>query len=138
MKSNGKCLCGAVAVEANVTKNEFGACHCTMCRKWSAGGPYLGVHCGADTKWSGEENISVYDSSQWAERGFCNNCGTNLFYRLKETKEYHMAIGLLDNGESLKFTSQVFIDEKPENYAFANETVNLTGQQIFEMYAPKD
>ena len=25
-------------------------------------------------------------SSAWAERGFCKNCGSHLFYRLKENK----------------------------------------------------
>lgn len=137
MESSGKCLCGAVEVKVKSMKNEFGACHCNMCRKW-AGGPYLAVNCGTDVTWAGEQDITVYDSSQWAERGFCRKCGTNLFYRLKELKEYHMAVGLLDNSDSLKFTTQVFIDEKPENYTFTNETTDLTGKQLFEMYAPKD
>jgi hypothetical protein len=107
-----------------------------MCRKWG-GGPLLAVDCGADVVIEGEENVGVYDSSQWAERGFCTRCGTHLFYRLKQNQQYHIPAGLLDGCDDLVFESQVFIDEKPGYYAFANETKNMTGAEIFAMYAPK-
>jgi len=35
----------------------------------------LAVDCGEDVAFEGEENISVFSSSEWAERGFCNKCG---------------------------------------------------------------
>ncbi|WP_339900516.1 GFA family protein [Paraglaciecola polaris] len=56
------------------------ACHCASCRKWS-GGPLLAIDCGTDVSISPTDNITVYDSSQWAQRGFCRHCGTDLFYR---------------------------------------------------------
>ncbi|NIT13149.1 MAG: GFA family protein, partial [Candidatus Dadabacteria bacterium] len=52
-----------------------------MCRKW-CGGPLMAVNCGTDVTFEGEDNITVYDSSSWAERGFCSGCGSHLFYRL--------------------------------------------------------
>ena len=131
----GGCLCGAVTITANSPADGFGACHCGMCRKWG-GGPLMAVNCGTDVAVSGEENVAVFNSSEWAERGFCNKCGSHLFYRLKAGGAHIIPVGLFDDGPDLPFTSQVFIDEKPPNYTFANETKNMTAAEILEMFAP--
>ena len=133
--AKGSCLCGAVSLSATSMNHQVAACHCSMCRKWG-GGPLLAVECNSDLSFSGEENIGVYQSSQWAERGFCNKCGSHLFYRLKQNGQYYIPVGIFDNSEGLVFEHQVFIDEKPEYYSFANETTNLTGAEIFAQFAP--
>ena len=56
----------------------------------------IAVDCGTDVTFEGEENISVFESSEWAERGFCKECGSHLFYRLKATHQYIMPAGLFD------------------------------------------
>ncbi|NEQ48089.1 MAG: GFA family protein [Leptolyngbya sp. SIOISBB] len=132
---SGSCLCGAVSFTTSNCSEKLGACHCGMCRKWG-GGPLMAVDCGTDITFEGEENITVYDSSAWAERGFCNKCGSHLFYRLKESNHYMVPVGLLDDQASFVFDSQVFIDKKPAFYSFANETNDMTEAEIFEMYAP--
>ena len=59
-KLSGKCLCGAISVTADITeKDTVGACHCSMCRKWS-GGTFLAVHVGDRASFEGEENIGVF------------------------------------------------------------------------------
>lgn len=134
----GSCLCGAVSVSTTSTNNEVGACHCSMCRKWG-GSSLLAIECGSDISFSGEENIGVYQSSEWAERGFCKKCGSHLFYRLKQNNQHFIPVGIFDNSEGLVFDHQVFIDEKPEYYSFANETKNMTGEEVFAMFAsPSD
>lgn len=135
-KGTGSCLCGAVKINANNIGNSVGACHCGMCRKWS-GGPLMAVDCGSDVSFQGEENISVYNSSDWAERGFCKQCGSNLFYRLKQGNQYFILAGLFDNDENFVFDHQVFIDKKPAFYRFANETKDHTEAEVFEWYSAK-
>lgn len=132
---SASCLCGAVRMTAKGCNRSLGACHCNMCRKWG-GGPLLAVDCGTEVQWIGEECISVFDSSDWADRGFCSKCGSHLFYRLKGNKQYIVPIGLLDDGTSVVFDHQVFIDEKPDYYAFANKTRDMTGAEVFAKYAP--
>lgn len=132
----GQCLCGAVKITADTISPEIGACHCSMCRKW-AGGPLLAVDCGNEVSFEGEENIGIYDSSEWAQRGFCKQCGTHLFYLLKEPKQYIMPVGFFDNLDSIVFDHQIFIDEKPDYYSFSNKTHNMTGEEVFAQYAPK-
>ncbi|MEQ9448085.1 MAG: GFA family protein, partial [Rhodospirillaceae bacterium] len=75
------------------TEGGFGACHCGTCRKWG-GGPLLAVDCGEHVTIDGEENVSIYQSSDWAERGFCGKCGTHLFYRLTQQPFYVIPVGL--------------------------------------------
>ncbi len=133
MSATAQCLCGAVTVEAAQCATHVGACHCSMCRQWG-GGPYLAVDCGSDVTFGGEENIERYQSSDWAERGFCRKCGTHLFYHLKEPSKYIMTAGLFGDLEGATFDHQIFIDEKPAWYDFANATKNMTGEEVFAMF----
>jgi len=55
---------------------------------------------------------------------------------LKETQLHMMPVGLFDDDAELEFTTQVFIDEKPQYYCFSNQTKDLTGAELFAMYAP--
>jgi hypothetical protein len=71
----------------------------------------------------------------FAERGFCSKCGSHLFYRLKDSGQYIVPIGLFDAELDVRFACQVFIDEKPAYYAFANESKNMTGAEMFAMYS---
>ncbi|MFQ3244040.1 MAG: hypothetical protein ACI9SP_000665 [Arenicella sp.] len=103
-----------------------------MCRKWS-GGPQLAIECIAKFE-SDEGYISIYESSDWAERGFCSKCGSHLFYRTKQHDVYLVPVGLLNYNGSLTFDRQLFIDEKPEFYSFSNDTKNLTGQEVFDSF----
>jgi hypothetical protein len=93
------------------------------------------IECGTDVSFEGADNISVFDSSAWAERAFCKQCGTHLFYRLKKTGQHGVPVGLFDDEENLTFAHQVFIDEKPSYYKFSNETQDLTGAEILANYS---
>lgn len=130
MKNIGKCLCGSVELTVEYSSNEVAACHCEMCRNWS-GGPMLAIDCTDAVTISGEENVTRFSSSEWAERGFCNKCGTHLFYYLKPNGHYHLPVGLLKSEEDYNLTHQIFIDEKPSFYDFKNETINMTGPEVF-------
>ena len=131
-KGKGQCLCGTVKITANNIENNVGACHCEMCRKWG-GGPLMAVDCGTDVIFENKEQIGVFNSSKWAERGFCKQCGSHLFYRIKESQQYIMPAGLFTE-TNFNFDHQVFIDEKPGYYAFENDTEDMTGSEIFAKY----
>src|SRR5262245_33027959 len=134
---SGQCLCGAVTFRADVAKREVDTCHCSMCRRWSAG-PYIGlVHDGA-VAFEGADNIGVYKSSMWEERAFCKVCGSSLYYRLLGTAHYSFSANALDDQSGLVLTSQIFIDEKPAYYDFANDTPKLTGAQVFAAFASSE
>src|SRR5690606_10315722 len=102
----GACLCGGVRITAKTESNSVGACHCKMCRRWG-GGPLLAVECEGDVNFDGAEHISTFSSSEWAERGFCQTCGTHLFYLLKQEGHYAIPVGLFDS-DQWNLTGQVF------------------------------
>lgn len=135
-EATGHCLCGKVKFVAKKAIQSVGACHCGMCRQWG-GGPYMAVACGNEVVFEGENNISVYDRGDWAERGFCNKCGSHLFYRLKETKQHMIPAGLFDDQSKFILDHQVFIDKKPDFYKFINETNDLTEAEVFARYSPR-
>lgn len=130
-----KCLCKSVTIKAELKSEEVSVCHCTMCRRWG-GGPYLSVDCEPDTAVTPADLVVRYDSSQWAERGFCSKCGTHLFYRVMDTNLYAIPVGLFGSQAPFKLKEQIFIDHKPEYYEFANDTCNLTEAEVFAKYAP--
>ncbi|NNE23478.1 MAG: GFA family protein [Rhizobiales bacterium] len=130
----GKCMCGAVKLSATAKKPSVVACHCDMCRRWSAG-PFMAVNCQTVT-FEGQENISRIRSSNWAERGFCAKCGSNLFYHIVESSDYQIAAGLFDDQSMLRMSLQVFADCKPEFYEFSNKTKMMTGAEVIAMFAP--
>lgn len=135
MKATGSCLCEGVKFTFKLKAKHFDGCHCSMCRKWG-GGPALTVESDGEIEFVGVENLAIYSSSEWAERGFCKVCGSHLFYRLKDKNLNfcNFNLGTIDNHEDFKFTTQIYIDAKPENYSFSNETKNMTEKDVLEAF----
>jgi len=117
-KAKGCCLCGAVSVSVKNISSSVGACHCGMCRKWT-GGPLMAVDCGTEVSFEGKEHVSVFNSSDWAERAFCSKCGSHLYYRLKGPNQYIMPVGLFDTDIPFEFDHQIFIESKPPTIGLA-------------------
>jgi hypothetical protein len=132
---SGGCLCGAVRFTAAPATRDVGACHCSMCRKWSAG-PFMVLDCGDTLKVAAATSLGAYRSSEWAERCFCTQCGTPLFYRLVGKNWHFVSAEAFDDRKGYAFTSQIFIDEKPAYYDFANKTATMTGAEVFAAFAP--
>ena len=135
VKANGSCLCKAVTFSFNIKNKHFDACHCAMCRAWG-GGPALTVESDGGIEFKGSEFLSTYSSSEWAERGFCSKCGSNLFYRLKDPSHNfcNFNLGTIYNHENFEFVAQIFVDAKPGNYDFANKTSMLTEQEVLAVF----
>ena len=100
----------------------------------------MAVDCGKgdEVSFENEDNITVFNSSEWVERGFCKQCGSHLFYRLKESHQYFIPAGIFDNVESFEFDHQVFIDNKPTYYSFANKTTDMTEAEVFAQFGATD
>lgn len=126
----GKCLCGKVSFVADGVHTDLHSCHCSMCQAWT-GGPAFAAPVDS-VSFSGEEHIGRYASSDWAERGFCRHCGSNLFYRLVEKNTYFIWMGTFDNLEVFRLAGEIYIDEKPPGYEFAGEHPRMTGAEFLQ------
>ena len=125
MSRSGKCLCGEVSFTAEPMPT-MQACHCEMCRKWG-GGPFMSAPC-RNAVFEGP--VTAYASSKVADRGFCATCGTHLYYFAKAAGIHAIPIGLFDDQSGLPFRAEIFIDGKPDYYAFANDTAKMTGDEF--------
>ena len=135
----GRCMCGAVKITAKPARSSLSACHCDMCRQWSTSA-FMAI----ETE-TGSVDVSGpvqrFQSSDWAERAFCKTCGSNLWYRITAQGpghgQYQLAAGLFDV-TGMHLGLEVFIDAKPDAYAFEGERRQMTAQECYDMYAPKD
>ncbi|CUH49999.1 GFA family protein [Ruegeria atlantica] len=131
----GQCMCGAVTVTATPARDSLGACHCDQCRRWTSS---MLVTFAAEPGYAALGPVKTYTSSDWAERAFCSDCGSALWYRITLPGEMHgqtqMAAGLFDDtGNPLKL--ELYIDKKLEGYAFAGERRQMTKAEVEAMYA---
>lgn len=122
----GSCLCGAVSFTLNLTDKKAHICHCHICRKSGSGGPTISVDC-ENAVIRGEENLQWYRSSESAERGFCKNCGSSLFFRLINGSSYmNVSTGVLDDENGITIRDHIYVDCKPAYYDFADHTPRFT------------
>ncbi len=139
MAMTGKCVCGAVSYRIDAQKSEIGACHCSMCRRWS-GGVYMGMEVKPDEIiFDGADALTTYTSSPWAERAFCSKCGANMYYRVTAPGPhhgvYHLGAGTLDDHAGLTLSGELYIDIKPDAYSFKGEHHTMTKAQVEAMFA---
>jgi len=128
MEMKGKCLCGAVTFTATNVDPEVHACHCSMCRAWT-GGPALSVAT-QSVVFDNESELGRYASSPWAERGFCKQCGSSLFYRVTAADQYIVNIGAFPDVSPFHLASEIYVDEKPAGYSFAGDHPRMTGAEF--------
>lgn len=103
-----------------------------MCRRWT-GGPFLAAETHG-VVFEGEENIVRYKSSDWAERGFCRTCGSTLFYFMIPSKGYAMSVGAFDEQSTFRLAREIFIDAKPDGFAFSGDQERWTEAKVLEEF----
>jgi hypothetical protein len=135
MSSNqqkGGCLCGAIEFEVTLNEKDVHVCHCGICQKWG-GSSSLSLQCDGDWNIKGEESLSWYDSSEFAQRGFCQKCGTHMLFRMNDKSYYGVTAGSLESNEGFKLDMHIFIDKKPDYYDFKDECTRLTEDEFLKM-----
>lgn len=93
----GGCQCGAVRYRATAMLDNSHLCHCRMCQK-AMGNIFAALVAApaAAITWT-RGKASVFMSSQNVARGFCNQCGTPLFYNDVTGTRVNFTIGSLDD-----------------------------------------
>ncbi|MGJ5619456.1 GFA family protein [Sulfitobacter sp. MF3-043] len=135
-KINGQCLCGAIKVTATTTNPIVRACHCDMCRQHTSS---MFMSLATD---SGSETIEgpakSFRSSDWAERGFCEVCGSTLWYGTLHDNAKHLAAGLFENAADAPLKMEFFVDKCPQGYALSGDHKRLTAEQTIALFAPEE
>jgi hypothetical protein len=133
-KLNGRCMCGAVTVTATATNPVLRACHCEMCRQHNS---FAFMNIQTDTD-SIEMNgpVKVYKSSDWAQRAFCETCGSTLWYGMQHDGSRNLAAGLFPDLGGAEMVQEYFADECLYGTGFSGDHQKLTRQETFALFAP--
>ena len=108
----GGCQCGAIRYALHAAIDKPSICHCRMCQKafGSFFAPLAGVPPDKFEVTRGA--LSIFRSSDAAERGFCNQCGTPLTFHYVGRPRISIAIGSLDKPERITPTMQYGIEAR--------------------------
>ncbi|MCO6186565.1 GFA family protein [Rhizobium sp. L1K21] len=94
---SGGCQCGAVRYHVDGALEGAHLCHCRMCQK-AVGNYFMPLASAANQAFTltrGEPKW--FHSSDPVKRGFCENCGTPLFFKTIGSPTIAVALGTLDD-----------------------------------------
>ena len=116
----GGCLCGAVRYRVAGPMRPVIACHCRQCRRQS--GHYYAASGAApgDVEIEGAVEITWYEASAHAARGFCSHCGSALFWHWHGRDHLSILAGSLDEPSGLRLIGHIFVGEKGDYYEIAD------------------
>ena len=110
-KSSGRCLCGEIGFAVGFPSRWVAHCHCSMCRRAHGAAFVTWISIDSDKLQiqDPQQRLRWFDSSANAQRGFCNHCGSTLFFRSSRWPgEVHVTLANIDGG----------VDRAPQVHAF--------------------
>lgn len=117
----GSCLCGAVAFSIEAALTDPLTCHCKQCRRQS-GHYFAAAHAPKNTiRLSRGEGLAWYRASETAARGFCNQCGSTLFWRSDSGDEIAIALAAIDGPTGLSLGRHVWVNAKGDYYDIGDD-----------------
>ena len=116
-RRTGSCLCGGVRYTLFGECREVINCFCGQCRK-TTGHHFAATRVNLDQfELNADSTLSWYDSSATASRGFCNRCGSSLFWQKADSNRISVTAGTLDLPTGLKTTRNIFVESISDYHA---------------------
>jgi hypothetical protein len=122
---HGSCLCGGVQYVVNGPLRGVVACHCSQCRRTSGHFAAMTSAKTADLQLTASQTLRWYRSSPGAERGFCERCGGNLFWRQLPSDTTSITAGTLDAPTGLVMEQHIFVADQSDYYRLNDDVPQL-------------
>ena len=123
------CLCGSIQFKTQGNHRDIHNCHCIQCMKTHGHhAAYTAVKL-ENIKFLKEKTLKWFKSSKRAKRGFCNKCGASMFFKVKESKNIHIAAGMFNKPVKLKTELNIFAKGKLEYYKLDNRLPKFSRYQ---------
>ena len=129
----GGCLCGAVRYEINGPLRDVVNCHCSMCQRLHG---TFGPHSKAlkvNITITKSNGLAWYKTSEVARRGFCQKCGSSLFWEPFGLEATGIIAGSLDGPTGLKTMGHIFVGEKSDFYEITDGLPQFKGSSVGEL-----
>ena len=112
----GGCICGAVRSQVNGALRPVIACHCEQCRRFS--GHFVAATATRKTYFQllQAAGLKWYSYQSGLRQGFCQECGSSLFFEDEQSARISIAAGSLDQPQGLKLAAQIFAAEAGDYY----------------------
>jgi len=125
--TTGGCLCGAVRFQVLGALRDVVNCHCSMCQKLHG---VFGAHSKAKKDKitiTEDRGLKWYRTSAIAQRGFCGECGSSLFWQPDEQDATGILAGSLDPPTNLKTIGHIFVREKADFFEISDPFPQFEG-----------
>lgn len=108
---SGGCLCGGVRYRVTGELRGVINCFCGQCRKTSGHHVAATRARRADFHVDADSTLKWYRSSEKARRGFCCECGGNLFWQHQGRDTISIMAGSLDQPTGLATIANIYVDD---------------------------
>jgi hypothetical protein len=125
----GSCLCGAVKYEVSGALRPVIACHCTQCRKQTGSFMHATAVPDANLRITERRGLKWYRSSPSAQRGFCGDCGSVLFWKGDGRDYTAIAAGSLDGPTGLVLEGHIYCEDAGDYYEICGPGYRLAQWQ---------
>lgn len=121
IRATGRCQCGLVKYEIYGPLRAVVYCHCDMCRRLS--GHFLAATACRhnDFKLTEQSGLKWYQSSKTARRGFCQKCGSNLFWEPESKTHISITTGTLDKPTGLSAATHICTESVGDYYRICDD-----------------
>ena len=126
-------MCGEVRYEVRGPLRGIVNCHCSMCQRLHGN---FGPHTKArkvNISITKDDGLAWYASSTIARRGFCDKCGSSLFWDPFELDATGIIAGSLDGRPELNTIGHIFVGEKSDFYEITDELPQYEGSSNGEL-----
>ncbi len=122
MKITGGCLCGALRYGASIEPIDVGYCHCRMCQKLSGATVLPWASFSSESLSYTDGAPKVYKSSEWGQREFCSECGSQIAFRSTDSNDtVEINVGTFDDPEMVAPEYHVWCDSQVSWFDTADE-----------------
>lgn len=124
----GACHCGAVGFEISGEVRGVVYCHCTQCRKQT--GHFVAATRCDDSQLTvkGADNLTWYEASDEARRGFCSTCGSHMFWKRHGSDQTSVWAGAFEKPSGLEASHHIYVDEKGDYYELCDGLPQFEGR----------
>jgi len=115
------CNCGAVKFEINGDILGSSFCHCGQCRRQS-GNYWASANLRpSDLKITRQDGLKWFASSEFAKRGFCAECGSNLFWKHNDEDQISVSLGAFELPTGVSVQKHIFVADKGDYYVISDD-----------------
>ncbi|MEM7280449.1 MAG: GFA family protein, partial [Pseudomonadota bacterium] len=110
--ATARCLCGEVVFELKGSLRPVIYCHCDQCRRTSGHFVAATAVNPDEIEFIKDTGLRWYYSSDSAQRGFCERCGSSLLWKPSHGKHISVMAGCVDEPSGLQADEHIYVQNR--------------------------